>query len=123
MAKQAQEFIQNTITNLGSLISEMKIVGDPLYLNDEAVLLPVNKVTFGFGLGGANLPTKKKIRDDYSLEGNDSFGGGSVGGLSMIPEAFLYIANQECTIIWMEKEPNIYAKALDLFMAMIKKKK
>ncbi len=123
MAKPLNEFMLNTLTNLGSLISELKIVGEPLYLEDGAVLLPVNKVSLGFGLAGADIPKKKNISSSVSLGENSSFGGGSVGGLSMIPEAFLYILNQECTIIWMEKDPNIYAKALDIFLAVLKKKK
>lgn len=110
MANEENNMIYQEISNIKDVIANMKVVGDPLYFED-GIIIPVNKVTYGYGLA-----SKDKVS-------NNDYLGGTVGGLTMIPEAILYIVGHECSIIWIKKEPNAYQKALDLVISILKKKK
>jgi len=116
--KNIHDFFIDTINNISTIISDLKVVGEPIYLAKGEVLIPLSKVSFGFGSGGANYKgpngSHELIYDEYP------YGGGSLGGLTMVPEAFLYIYNHECQIINVKEEPNIYKKALDLFISVAK---
>ena len=66
------------------------IIGDPIETPDGSVILTVSKVGFGFAAGGSEF----KLDGDSS--GGDQgqskvhpFGGGSGGGVSITPIAFL----------------------------------
>lgn len=113
------DFLFDTINNLSTIISDLKVVGEPIYVSKGEVLIPLSKVSFGFGAGGANYKVDKHqiIYDDIY-----PYGGGSLGGLTMVPEAFLYIVNHDCKVINIKEEPNIYKKALDLFYCAAKKR-
>ena len=115
--KNIHDFFIDTINNISTIISDLKVVGDPIYLSKGEVLIPVSKVTFGFGSGGGGYNAKKWEIDDHY-----PYGGGSLGGLTMVPEAFLYIVNNECQIINIKEEPNIYKQAVDLFINVAKKR-
>lgn len=110
MVNDENKIVYQEISNIKDVLANMKVVGDPLYFED-GVIIPVSKVTFGYGLA-----SKDKTE-------NNIFLGGTVGGLTMIPEAILYIIGHECSIIWIKKEPNAYQKALDLVISILKKKK
>lgn len=111
------DFLFDTINNLSTIISDLKVVGEPIYISKGEILIPLSKVSFGFGAGGANY----KVKDNLIIYDDYPFGGGSLGGLTMVPEAFLYIVNHECKVINVKEEPNIYKKALDLFFCVAKK--
>ena len=58
------------------------IIGDPISTPDGTTIIPVSKVTFGYGMGGSDLPTNKR----------EAFGGaGTAGGVTIHPIAFLII--------------------------------
>lgn len=109
MTNENKDMMSKEINNIQEVITNMKVVGDPLYFED-GVIIPVNKVTYGYGMA-----SKDKTE-------NNTFLGGAVGGLTMIPEAILYIVGHDCSIIWIKKEPNAYQKALDLVLSILKKK-
>ena len=124
MPRAIHEFFDQASQQIASVVQEAKIVGEPLYLSNDEISIPISKVSFGFGTGGAEYITKKMEKPSLLEEENQiqhPFGGGSVGGVAIIPEAFLYIVDHECTIVWMNKNKNVYEKALDIFLLALKK--
>ena len=117
--KNIHDFFTNSIENISSLISELKVVGDPLYLAKGEVLIPLSKVTMGFCTGGGEYKVTKSSLDDFS---DYPFGGGSVGGITLIPEAFIYIYDHHASVVNVKEQPNIYQKAIDLFIQVAKSK-
>ena len=58
------------------------IIGTPVTLADGTTIIPVSKVSFGFGSGGSDLPSRYE---------KNLFGGGAGAGVSIKPEGFLVI--------------------------------
>ncbi|WP_409968631.1 GerW family sporulation protein [Bengtsoniella intestinalis] len=83
---------QKPNTNLGDLMRESMdkvremvdtntIVGTPITTPDGVTLIPISKVSFGFGSGGG----------DYGKVDAKSFGGGGGAGVKIDPVAFLVV--------------------------------
>ena len=47
-------------TNLQALIDSNSVIGREIVTPDGTVILPVSKVSFGFGSGGGDLPSSQK---------------------------------------------------------------
>ncbi len=66
------------------------VVGKPIVTADGTTIIPISKVSFGFGAGGSDLPTKSS---------KEQFGGGSGAGVTIQPMAFLAISNGETKLL------------------------
>lgn len=60
------------------------------------VILPVSKVSFGFGSGGGDLPSSQK----------ELFGGGTGGGVTITPLAFLIVKNGDVKLLQVQSYNN-----------------
>ena len=74
-------FMQSTMEKVHEMVDTNSIVGQPITTPDGVTLIPVSKVSFGFGSGGG----------DYGKPSKDGFGGGSGAGVRIDPVAFLVI--------------------------------
>ena len=86
------------------------VVGKPIAV-DGATLIPVSRVSIGFGLGGH--------------EGKSELGG-SGGGLTVEPIAFILVQGDNTRIISLTREKDVFGKAIDLVpdvLALLKKEK
>ena len=72
------------------------IIGDPITAPDGTVIIPVSKVSFGFGSGGSDWPTKATSKD--------AFGGGVGAGISIQPLAFLVVSDGSVRLLQMTEE-------------------
>lgn len=108
------------------MIDTQKIVGHPINLGNGRTLIPISKVTFGFGAGGSefdsNKQNKKGIFNVESSEDLFPFGGGSAGGVSISPLAFIVVDNNEVSIMYSEKNESIYEKIFDYIKSFTKSK-
>ncbi len=59
------------------------IIGQPIKLDNGTTIIPISKVSYGFGGGGSDIPSKYE---------KDLFGGGAGAGVSIKPEGFLVIS-------------------------------
>ena len=73
--------MQSTMEMVHEMVDTNTIVGQPITTPDGVTLIPVSKVSFGFGSGGG----------DYGKTTKDGFGGGSAAGVRIDPVAFLVI--------------------------------
>lgn len=77
-----QEILNDSMKNLRDLVGTETIIGKAIEAPGGTIIIPVSKVSFGFASGGSDLPTAKP---------KDLFGGGSGGGVTVTPIAFLVI--------------------------------
>ena len=70
MAHYLGELTESNMKNLQALIDSNSVIGREIVTPDGTVILPVSKVSFGFGSGGGDLPSSQK----------ELFGGGTGGG-------------------------------------------
>ena len=81
MAHYLGELTESNMKNLQALIDSNSVIGREIVTPDGTVILPVSKVSFGFGSGGG----------DYGKPGQNNFGGGGGAGVKIDPVAFLVI--------------------------------
>ncbi|NCB74220.1 MAG: sporulation protein YtfJ [Clostridia bacterium] len=72
-----------TLTKIKEMVDVNTIVGQPITTPDGTTLIPVSKVTFGFGSGGSDMPLKE----------GSGFGGGNGAGVKIDPVGFLTISD------------------------------
>lgn len=86
------ELTDSSMKNLRTLVDSNSVIGAPITTPDGATILPVSKVSFGFGTGGSDLPASQK----------ELFGGGAGGGVSITPIAFLVIRNGDVKLLQIQ---------------------
>ena len=83
MSKNLPNMMQDTIAKIRELVDVNNVIGDPITTPDGVTIIPVSKVSVGFGGGGS----------DYvkNVGTNDPFGGGVGGGVKVTPICFLIV--------------------------------
>ena len=108
------EMLKQVSENFKGMIDANSVVGEPIAMGDGTVIVPISKVTFGFGGGGSEFDAKKQ--DDTN------FGGGMGGGASVKAEAFLVINNSNVRLISMDEGSGAMSKLVDLMPGRKSKK-
>ena len=76
-----QDLMSETMDKIRGMVDTNTIVGQPITTPDGVTLIPISKVSFGFGSGGG----------DYGKVQPKNFGGGVGAGVKIDPVAFLVI--------------------------------
>lgn len=76
------EFLQTSMAKIKEMVDVNTIVGDPVTTPDGVTLVPVSRVSFGFGGGGGDLVKQRS-----------GFAGGSGAAVRIEPIGFLVIRN------------------------------
>ena len=82
--------------NIKEMVDVNTIVGDPVQTPDGSVIMPISKVGFGFVAGGSDIRMGEEKQNGADLHNAHvalPFGGGSGGGVSITPIAFLVVGN------------------------------
>ncbi|CAG7641657.1 GerW family sporulation protein [Paenibacillus allorhizosphaerae] len=112
-----QGLMKTAMENIKEMVDVNTIVGDPVETPDGSVIMPISKVGFGFAAGGSEFVT-----DDTSVNGrNDAmnaqvhlpFGGGSGGGVSITPIAFLVVGKQGVKIVPLDNQTHLLERLID----------
>lgn len=75
------DLMRSAMEKVREMADTNAIVGQPITTPDGVTLIPISKVSMGFGCGGG----------DYGKVQPKSFGGGSGAGVNIAPVAFLVI--------------------------------
>ena len=75
------DLMHSTMEKIHEMVDTNTIVGQPITTPDGVTLIPISKVSFGFGSGGG----------DYGKVQPKDFGGGAGAGVKIDPVAFLVI--------------------------------
>lgn len=78
------ELMQTTMENVKNILKVDTVVGDPIYTPDGITLVPVSKISVGFGGGGVEFNSKKTGEAR-------PYGGGNATGVKIDPIGFLVI--------------------------------
>ncbi|MBQ3866253.1 MAG: GerW family sporulation protein [Clostridia bacterium] len=82
-----KQVIDASLTNLKSFLNADSVVGTPITLPGDVVVIPVSKVSCGFTSGGVDFDSKTNPRREVP-----HFGGGNGAGVSVTPVTFLVIS-------------------------------
>ncbi|MFC7373372.1 GerW family sporulation protein [Fictibacillus iocasae] len=118
-----QGLMKTAMENLKEMIDVNTIIGDPVETPDGSVILTVSKVGFGFAAGGSEFGASSghSSGGQGSHESKIPFGGGSGGGVSITPIAFLIVSNHGIKTIHLDNSTHLYEKILDLAPGVIDK--
>ena len=78
------ELMQTTMENVKNILQVDTVVGDPIVTPDGITLVPISKISIGFGGGGVEFGPKRK-------DGPQPYGGGNATGVKIEPFGFLVI--------------------------------
>ena len=115
------DFTASALSSLRSLVDVNTIVGEPITAGEGVTIIPISKVSFGYASGGSDIPTEKP---------KELFGGGTGGGVTIQPLAFLVINGGDVSLMQMQTADstadrivNAVPGLLDKVVGMIKKGK
>lgn len=112
------DLLNISLDSVVRMVDSGKIAGQPIHLGDDQVIIPISKVTFGFGAGGSEFDSKnpKKKSAIFDSEVGEEifpFGGGSGGGVSISPLAFIVVNKGKVEILYSERGNTVYDKLFD----------
>ncbi|WP_188453403.1 GerW family sporulation protein [Virgibacillus oceani] len=119
-----QGLMTTAMENLKDMIEVNTIIGDPVESPDGSVIIPVSKVGFGFAAGGSEFSGKKKGSDKGDSEDSGSgmpFGGGSGGGVSITPVAFLIVSAKGIKMVHLDENTHLFEKMIDFAPQVVEK--
>ena len=80
------DLMTETMSKIKEMVDVNTIIGSPSVAADGTTVIPVSKVSFGFGAGGSEFASK------HAASGSPlAFGGGSGAGVTVSPVCFLVI--------------------------------
>ena len=85
MSQKLPNMLDNTIAKIRDLVDVNSVIGEPIVTADGITIVPVSKVSVGFGGGGSDFVSKNVNHQD------NPFGGGVGAGVKVTPIAFLVI--------------------------------
>ncbi|MFC6332324.1 GerW family sporulation protein [Paenibacillus septentrionalis] len=100
------------------------IVGDPIHTPSGDTILPISRVGVGFVAGGSELRTEHSHDEAQHGGVNPNslpFGGGSGGGVSITPIAFLVVGMQGVKVVPLDNQTHLLDKVIDSAPAIIDK--
>ena len=85
MSNKLPNMLENTIQKIREMVDVNSVIGQPITTPDGVTIIPVSKVSVGFGGGGSDFVNNKG--------GDNPFGGGVGGGVNVTPICFLIVSN------------------------------
>ena len=82
MSQKLPNMLETTIQKIREMVDVNSVIGNPITTPDGVTIIPVSKVSVGFGGGGSDFSNKN---------GDNPFGGGVGGGVKVSPICFLII--------------------------------
>jgi len=120
-----QGLMKTAMENLKQMIDVNTIIGDPVETPDGSVILTVSKVGFGFAAGGSEFKGQGQGEGGKDSGGGGDqqqqqqgsklpFGGGSGGGVSITPIAFLIVSANGVKMLHLDESTHLFEKLLEL---------
>ncbi|MFK7696482.1 GerW family sporulation protein [Paenibacillus sp. HJGM_3] len=124
-----QGLMKTAMEQITEMVNVNTIVGDPIETPDGSVIMPISKVGFGFAAGGSEFGMEEEDRNGQGKQanrdgsGNGSnmhnasvqlpFGGGSGGGVSITPIAFLVVGHGGVKVVPLDNQTHLYERIID----------
>ena len=83
MSEKLPNMLDRTIQKIREMVDVNSVIGQPITTSDGVTIIPVSKVSVGFGGGGSDFTNKSG--------GENPFGGGVGGGVKVTPICFLVV--------------------------------
>ena len=88
------EMMNSSMSKIREMVDVNTVIGDPIVTGDGVTIIPVTKVSIGYGGGGSDFATK-----NYPANRDNAFGGGAGAGVSITPVAFLIVRGENVRML------------------------
>lgn len=89
--------METAMQSIKDMVDVNTIIGEAVESKDGTIIIPISKVSFGFGAGGSDFGQKNLSNPE------SNFGGGSGGGATIEPVAFMVVGKEEIKLMPVEK--------------------
>ena len=86
--------MSNSMSKIKDMIDVNTVIGSPITTPDGVTLIPITKVSVGYGGGGSDFATK-----NYPANRDNAFGGGAGAGVTIMPMAFVVIRGESVRML------------------------
>ena len=100
MSQNLPNMLENTIAKIREMVDVNSVIGSPITTADGVTIIPVSKVSVGFGGGGSDFSHKNPTNAELP------FGGGVGGGVKVSPIAFLIVKDGNVRMLPVASAPN-----------------
>lgn len=83
MSQKLPNMLESTMQKIREMVDVNSVIGEPITTPDGVSIIPVSKVSVGFGGGGSDFVNKSG--------GENPFGGGVGGAVKVTPICFLIV--------------------------------
>lgn len=106
MSQRLPNLMENTMEKIRQMVDTNTVIGEPIRVSENVVIIPVSKVSIGFAGGGSDFVPK-------NANGKENpFGGGAGGGVKVTPIAFLVVKDDNVRMIPVATPANTTADRL-----------
>ncbi|MBE7035236.1 MAG: sporulation protein YtfJ [Ruminococcaceae bacterium] len=109
--------METAMSSIKDMVDVNTIVGQAVNTPDGTVIIPISKVSFGFGAGGSEFGDRSKLTKDADA----NFGGGSGGGAVIEPVAFMVVGQGQIRLMPINKEPSPVEEIMDKVPVLLDK--
>lgn len=99
--------METAMQSIKDMVDVNTIIGEPVESKDGTIIIPISKVSFGFGAGGSDFGKNSVATTD------SNFGGGSGGGATIEPVAFMVVGKEEIKLMPVEKNTSPAQEIID----------
>ena len=97
MSQKLPNMLESTIQKIREMLDVNTVVGTPITTPDGVTIIPVSKVSVGFGGGGCDFASKNT---------DNPFGGGVGGGVKVSPVCFLVVKDGNVRMLSVPEPAN-----------------
>ena len=116
MEHPLSDMMTNSMSKIKDMIDVNTVVGSPITTPGGVTIIPVTKVSIGYGGGGSDFATK-----NMPANRDNSFGGGAGAGIKITPVAFLIVSDGEVTLKHITAYDNAAERVVNLVPEMFDK--
>lgn len=107
-----ESLVKTAMEKVHELAAGEIVMGAPVTTADGTTVIPVSKISVGFASGGSDIPNKS---------GQETFGGGSGGGVSITPVAFIAVYQGEVKLLQLTANASTGNAVVDMVPQVLDK--
>lgn len=102
MSQKLPSMLEGTIQKIKEMVDVNSVIGEPIYTPDGVTIIPVSKISVGFGGAGSDFVNSKN-------NGDNPFGGGVGAGVKVTPVCFLVVKDGNVRMVPVAQAANTTA--------------
>lgn len=123
MPHPIENIMKTSIEQIRQIVDVNTIIGDPIFVENANMILPVSKVTLGLLSGGGEYPPCKRPVERANDEMGENperfaFAGSSAAGMSIVPMAFLSVSKDSVKLLPVQYD-NVADRQADVIPQII----